>query len=77
MSACVAPRGDTYEGLEIVGSRPSHMRDFAYYVDIATAMGDLPQPTGSASQWLDDADTVRERRRALVTARQEHLRGTQ
>jgi hypothetical protein len=51
--------------------------DFAYYVDIATAMGDLPQPAGSAIQWLDDADTVRERWRALVTARQGHLRDTQ
>ncbi|MFJ5798473.1 hypothetical protein [Streptomyces decoyicus] len=56
---------------------PHTCGDFAYYVGIATAMGDLPQPTGSASQWLDDADTVRERRRALVTARQDHLRGAQ
>nr|WTB12031.1 hypothetical protein OG546_49570 [Streptomyces antimycoticus] len=51
--------------------------DFAYYVDIATAMGDLPQPTGSAIQWLDGGHTVRERWRALVTARQAHLRGVQ
>ncbi|WP_435243615.1 hypothetical protein [Streptomyces cucumeris] len=51
--------------------------DFAYYVDIATAMGNLPQPAESAIQWLDDAHTVRERWRALVTARQAHLRAAQ
>ncbi|MFD5735793.1 hypothetical protein ACFWIY_23615 [Streptomyces sioyaensis] len=50
---------------------------FAYYVDIATAIGDLPQPAGSAIQWIVDAHTVRERWHALVTARQTHLRGTQ
>lgn len=51
--------------------------DFAYYVDIATAMGDLSQAAGSAVRWLDDARTVRERWRGLVIARQDHLRGTQ
>ncbi|WP_432004239.1 ATP/GTP-binding protein [Streptomyces sioyaensis] len=50
--------------------------DFAYYVDIATAMGDLPQPANSATQWLDDAHTVRQRWRDLVATRQDHLRGT-
>ncbi|MGW3046226.1 hypothetical protein ACWC9T_41090 [Kitasatospora sp. NPDC001159] len=34
----------------------------------------LPQP--SAVRWLDDEDTVRTRWRTLVTARQNHLRGT-
>ncbi|WP_307841677.1 ATP/GTP-binding protein [Streptomyces endocoffeicus] len=47
--------------------------DYAYYVDIATAMGNLPKPAGSTTQWLDDAHTVRERWRALVTARRAHL----
>ncbi|WP_331736656.1 ATP/GTP-binding protein (plasmid) [Streptomyces canus] len=47
--------------------------DFAYYVHIAAAMGDLPQPSGSAIQWLDDEPTVRGRWRSLVTARQHHL----
>ncbi|MGP4091291.1 ATP/GTP-binding protein [Streptomyces sp. KR55] len=51
--------------------------DFAYYVPIAAAMGDLPQPTGPAIRWLDDEPTVRARWRALVTARQHRLRGTQ
>ncbi|MGA4953776.1 ATP/GTP-binding protein [Streptomyces lydicamycinicus] len=51
--------------------------DFAYYVDIATAMGDQPQPANSTTQWLDDAHVVRQRWRALVTARQDHLRGAQ
>ncbi|MGW3271850.1 hypothetical protein ACWDFH_10295 [Streptomyces kronopolitis] len=50
--------------------------DFAYYVDIVTAMGDLPQPEDSATQWLEEAPTVRRRWRALVTARQDHLRGS-
>ncbi|MFJ6752788.1 hypothetical protein ACIQNI_32090 [Streptomyces sp. NPDC091266] len=36
-------------------------------------MGDLPHPTGSATQWLDEAHTVRERWRTLVTTRREHL----
>ncbi|GAA2522858.1 ATP/GTP-binding protein [Streptomyces longisporus] len=47
--------------------------DFAYYVHIAAAMGDLPQPSRSAVQWLDDELTVRARWRSLVTARQHHL----
>ncbi|MGA5565286.1 hypothetical protein ACPCUV_29520 [Streptomyces platensis] len=51
--------------------------DFAYYVDIATAMGELPEPAGSDVQWIDDAHTVRQRWRGLVTARQDHLHGTQ
>ncbi|GAA3163408.1 ATP/GTP-binding protein [Streptomyces ramulosus] len=50
--------------------------DFAYYVDIACAMGDLTPPADSRVQWLDDAHTVRERWRTLVTARQDHLRST-
>ncbi|RZB13458.1 ATP/GTP-binding protein, partial [Streptomyces sp. F001] len=51
--------------------------DFAYYVPIAVGMGDLPQSTGPAIRWLDDEPTGRARWRALVTARQHHLRGTQ
>ncbi|WP_411137981.1 ATP/GTP-binding protein [Streptomyces sp. C10] len=47
--------------------------DFAYYVDIATAMGDLPQPTCSAIQWLDDAHTVRQRWHDLVMSRRRYL----
>ncbi|GGN64168.1 ATP/GTP-binding protein [Streptomyces kronopolitis] len=51
--------------------------DFAYYVDIATAMGDQPQHAGSAVRWIDDAHTVREHWHGLIIARQDHLRGTQ
>ncbi|PNG89646.1 hypothetical protein SMF913_25111 [Streptomyces malaysiensis] len=40
-------------------------------------MGDLPQPDGSTIQWVDEEHTVRERWRALVTARRDHLRGAQ
>lgn len=50
--------------------------DFAYYVHIAAAMGDLPQPAGPAIRWLDDEPTVCTRWRALVTARQHRLHGT-
>lgn len=35
--------------------------DFAYYVHIAAAMGDLPLPNGPAIQWLDDEPIVRAR----------------
>ncbi|MGP3990803.1 ATP/GTP-binding protein [Streptomyces sp. 3N207] len=51
--------------------------DFAYYLDIATAMGDLPQPDGPAIRWLEDEHTVRTRWRTLVTTRREHLRTQQ
>ncbi|MFF7764151.1 ATP/GTP-binding protein [Streptomyces griseorubiginosus] len=47
--------------------------DYAYYIHIAAAMGDLPRPSGSAVQWLDDETTVRARWRSLVAARQYHL----
>ncbi|UQA97128.1 hypothetical protein [Streptomyces halobius] len=51
--------------------------DFRYYVHIAASMGDRPQPDGPAIRWLDNQHTVRARWRALVTARQDHLRGAQ
>ncbi|QIB49575.1 ATP/GTP-binding protein (plasmid) [Streptomyces aureoverticillatus] len=44
--------------------------DFAYYTDIAAAMGNLPHPPRPTVHWIDDTDTVRDRWRALVTARQ-------
>ncbi|MEU9117514.1 DUF6000 family protein [Streptomyces sp. NPDC048483] len=47
--------------------------DFTYYVHIATAMGDLPQPDGPAIRWLDAEHTVRPRWRTLVIARRERL----
>ncbi|MGY5128252.1 hypothetical protein [Streptomyces nigrescens] len=47
--------------------------DSAYYVDITTAMGDLPQPADSAIQWLDDAHTVRQRWHGLVMSRRRYL----
>ncbi|WP_174857770.1 hypothetical protein [Streptomyces lydicus] len=47
--------------------------DFAYYVDIATAMSGLPRTSGSAIQWLDDAHTVQERWRDLVMSRRRYL----
>jgi hypothetical protein len=51
--------------------------DFAYYVHIAAAMGDLPQSSSEpAIRWLDGESTVRARWRALVTARQHHLNRT-
>ncbi len=49
--------------------------DFAYYVNIAAAMGGLPRPTGPAIRWLDSEATARTRWRALIAARQRHLRG--
>ncbi|MGX1853982.1 hypothetical protein [Streptomyces sp. NPDC055299] len=44
-------------------------------IETATAMGDQPQPANSTTQWLDNAHIVRQRWRALVTTRQDHLRG--
>ncbi|MGY1503740.1 tetratricopeptide repeat protein (plasmid) [Streptomyces sp. QTS52] len=51
--------------------------DFAYYVPIAAAMGDRPQPDGPAIHWLDSEPAVRTRWRALVTTRQHRLRNNQ
>ncbi|WP_431776301.1 ATP/GTP-binding protein [Streptomyces cucumeris] len=50
--------------------------DFAYYVDIAHFMADLPLPADRPSQpqWLDGDEPTRQRWRALVTARRHHLR---
>ncbi|WP_030019404.1 hypothetical protein [Streptomyces monomycini] len=49
--------------------------DYAYYVDIAHFMADLPlaEQDASSAQWLDGAQTARTRWKALVTARREHL----
>ncbi|MFJ3221582.1 hypothetical protein ACIPLC_37420 [Kitasatospora sp. NPDC086801] len=47
--------------------------DFAYYLDIAHHMAGLPLPAPSTTLWLDDEETVRNRWRALVTARRSHL----
>lgn len=51
--------------------------DFTYYVHIAAAMGDLPQPDGPAIRWLDDEHIVRTRWRTLVTTRRERLHAQQ
>ncbi|MFJ9613451.1 hypothetical protein [Streptomyces noursei] len=51
--------------------------DYAYYGDIAHFMAGLPHTDGARAQWLDGEDATRERWRALVTARQGYLRGTQ
>ncbi|MEU1409067.1 hypothetical protein ABZ471_43665 [Streptomyces sp. NPDC005728] len=46
---------------------------YAYYTDIAHFMADLPLPEPSAARWIDGQDAVRDRWRALVTARRSHL----
>ncbi|MFC9654001.1 MULTISPECIES: ATP/GTP-binding protein [unclassified Streptomyces] len=49
--------------------------DFAYYVDIAAFMADLPLPSGhTPPQWLDGEPATRARWRDLVTARRDLLR---
>ncbi|MFI9311139.1 ATP/GTP-binding protein [Streptomyces triculaminicus] len=50
--------------------------DYAYYTDIAVAMGDLPFPSGPTPpvRWLDGEHPVRDRWRALVAARREGAR---
>ncbi|WP_315904319.1 ATP/GTP-binding protein [Streptomyces sp. ASQP_92] len=49
--------------------------DYAYYPDIARFMAGLPLPEpGSGARWLDGQQVTRDRWRALVTARADHLR---
>jgi hypothetical protein len=48
--------------------------DYAYYVDIAHFMADLPLADASPARWLDGPETTRSRWRSLVTARRDHLR---
>ncbi|WP_189749483.1 ATP/GTP-binding protein [Streptomyces tendae] len=51
--------------------------DYAYYADIAQFMLGRPAGQASAVRWLDDEQHTRDRWRALVTARQAHLRAGQ
>ncbi|MFD7341208.1 hypothetical protein ACFV98_35285 [Streptomyces violascens] len=43
--------------------------NFAYFTDIAAAMGNLPHSASPAVRWLTSSDAVHERRYALVIAR--------
>ncbi|MEW1551838.1 tetratricopeptide repeat protein [Streptomyces tsukubensis] len=47
--------------------------DFAYFTDIAAAMGNLPHPPRPTVRWLDGHIPVRERWHALVTHRRDRL----
>ncbi|MFK0017058.1 hypothetical protein [Streptomyces sp. NPDC091027] len=47
--------------------------DYAYYVDIAHFMADMPLNRASAAHWLDGEQQTRSRWRSLVTARQAYL----
>ncbi|MFD5098916.1 ATP/GTP-binding protein [Streptomyces albidochromogenes] len=47
--------------------------DYAYYVDIAQFMADMPLDQASGVRWLDSEQHTRNRWRGLVTARQAHL----
>ncbi|WP_332880964.1 ATP/GTP-binding protein [Streptomyces sp. NBC_00564] len=46
---------------------------YAYYVDIAHFMADLPLDNPSRAQWLDEQQTVRQRWRSMVIDRRAHL----
>lgn len=74
-----AVRGDQDPLATVIGRlrEATTSGDFAYYVNIAAAMGDLPQPDGPAIHWLDSESAVRARWRTLVTTRQHHLRDGQ
>jgi hypothetical protein len=50
--------------------------DYAYYVDIAHFMADLPHDSPSPARWLDGEQATRQRWRDLVTARRDHLHAT-
>ncbi|GAB2891440.1 ATP/GTP-binding protein [Streptomyces mayteni] len=47
--------------------------DYAYYVDIAHFMADLPLEAPSTARWIDDEPATRQRWRALVTGRRDQL----
>jgi hypothetical protein len=47
--------------------------DYTYYVDIVHYMADLPLSQVSGARWLDGEPATRQRWRALVTARRNHL----
>ncbi|MFF0066513.1 hypothetical protein ACFYRC_34265 [Streptomyces sp. NPDC005279] len=47
--------------------------DYAYYIDIAHFMADLPHDSPSPPRWLDGEQATRQRWRSLVTARRHHL----
>ncbi|WP_441247964.1 hypothetical protein [Kitasatospora sp. McL0602] len=44
--------------------------DFAYYLDVAHYMADLPLPVPSTTHWLGDEAATRSRWRSVVTTRQ-------
>lgn len=47
--------------------------DFAYFTDIAAAMGNLPHPPSPTVRWLDGHHAVQTRWHTLVTTRRAHL----
>ncbi|MBT2505887.1 hypothetical protein J7I98_08230 [Streptomyces sp. ISL-98] len=49
----------------------SRTGDYAYYLDIARHMADLPLPDPSPTTWLDGEQHTRNRWRALITARRD------
>ncbi|WP_331726458.1 ATP/GTP-binding protein [Streptomyces uncialis] len=48
--------------------------DFAYFTDVAAAMGNLPHPPRPTVRWLHGHDPVRDSWHALVTTRRAHLK---
>ncbi|GGU33012.1 hypothetical protein [Streptomyces violascens] len=50
--------------------------DFAYFTDIAAAMGNLPHPASPAVRRLTSSDAVHERWHALVIARRGRTRAS-
>ncbi|MFE1452716.1 ATP/GTP-binding protein [Streptomyces olivaceoviridis] len=51
----------------------THSGDYAYYVDIAQFMADVPLDQASGARWLDSERQTRSRWRGLVIARQAYL----
>ncbi|WP_406404872.1 hypothetical protein OH805_37515 [Streptomyces sp. NBC_00879] len=67
---------DAHDELEAAISRLRDLTqngNYAYYVDIAHFMADLPLDTPSPTQWIDGEQPTRDRWRSLVTARREYL----
>ncbi|MEU8949693.1 ATP/GTP-binding protein [Streptomyces sp. NPDC048489] len=70
---------DDHAALNATLARLRHLtstEDHAYFVDIAHFMAGLPLSSPSPARWLEGQHSTRQRWRALVAARRDHLRAT-
>ncbi|MFF4694044.1 hypothetical protein [Streptomyces sp. NPDC001307] len=75
-AACHQALLDDHDALAATLSRlreQTQNGDYTYYVDIVHYMADVPLSQVSGARWLDGEPATRQRWRALVTARRNHL----